>query len=131
MLDLGTTVLLTQSGLPTPDLRRDARGDTSSRPRAADGCGAGQDQPLPDRRPIRDGVDDGAVREGGRQGTIMGDRHRVTDLLRERTATTLAGRLERHADIGVIARPRMIEAPHEREKRGTRPRFPVRGESPG
>ncbi len=50
--------------------------------------------PMPDApAPIRVGIDDWAIRKGSRYGTIVVDldRHRVIDLLPDRTAPTVAG----------------------------------------
>lgn len=61
--------------------------------------------------PIHVGIDDWAMRKGCRYGTIVVDldRHRVIDLLPDRTATTLASWLERRPDIRVVARDRSTE----------------------
>ncbi|MER2197521.1 transposase [Methylobacterium brachiatum] len=61
--------------------------------------------------PVQIGVDDWAMRKGCRYGTIVVDlgRHRVIDLLPDRTARTLAGWLERRPDIRVVARDRATE----------------------
>ena len=67
---------------------------------------------MPDAPPpVHVGVDDWAMRKGRRYGTIVVDldRHRVIDLLPDRTATTLAGWLERQPDIRVVARDRSTE----------------------
>jgi len=58
--------------------------------------------------PIRVGIDDWAMRKGSRSGTIVVDldRHRVIDLLPDRTAPTSAGWLERHSGLEVVARDR-------------------------
>ncbi len=72
--------------------------------------------PMPDTpAPIRVGIDDWAIRMGSRYGTIVVDldRHRVVDLLPDRTAPTVAGWLERHPASNSspgIARPSTREA---------------------
>ncbi|AWN52737.1 transposase [Methylobacterium sp. 17Sr1-1] len=68
--------------------------------------------PMPDTpAPIRVGIDDWAIRKGSRYGTIVVDldRHRVVDLLPDRTALTLAGWLERHSGVELVARDRTAE----------------------
>ena len=68
--------------------------------------------PMPDEpTPVHVGVDDWAMRKGCSYGTIVVDldRHRVVDLLPDRTAATLAGWLERHPNIKVVARDRSTE----------------------
>jgi transposase len=68
--------------------------------------------PLPDPDPPHViGVDDWAKNKGRRYGTIVVDlaRHRVVDLLPDRTATTLADWLRRRAGIEVVARDRSTE----------------------
>jgi hypothetical protein len=57
------------------------------------------------------GIDDWAIRKGSRYGTIVVDldRHRVIDLLPDRTARTLAGWLERHSGVALVARDRSTE----------------------
>ncbi len=61
--------------------------------------------------PIHISVDDWAMKKSYRYGTIVVDldRHRVIDLLPDRTATTLAGWLEGKPDIRVVARDRATE----------------------
>ncbi|WP_207768000.1 transposase, partial [Methylobacterium frigidaeris] len=51
------------------------------------------------------------MRKGSRYGTIVVDldRHRVIDLLPDRTALTLSGWLERHSDVRLITRDRSTE----------------------
>ena len=68
--------------------------------------------PMPDApAPIRVGIDDWAIRKGSRYGTIVVDldRHRVVDLLPDRTAPTVAGWLERHSGVELVARDRSTE----------------------
>ncbi|WP_298953720.1 ISL3 family transposase [uncultured Methylobacterium sp.] len=68
--------------------------------------------PMPDTpAPIRVGIDDWAIRKGSRHGTIVVDldRHRVIDLLPDRTAPTLVGWLERHSGVALVARDRSTE----------------------
>ncbi len=68
--------------------------------------------PMPEAPPpIHVGVDDWAMRKGCSYGTIVVDldRHRVVDLLPDRSATTLAGWLERRPGIKVVARDRSTE----------------------
>ena len=68
--------------------------------------------PMPDTpAPIRVGIDDWAIRKGSRYGTIVVDlnRHRVVDLLPDRTAPTVAGWLERHSGVELVARDRSTE----------------------
>ena len=57
------------------------------------------------------GVDDWAVRRGVRYGTIVVDleRHRVIDLLADRTADTLVAWLGGHPHITIVARDRSTE----------------------
>ena len=57
------------------------------------------------------GVDDWAMKKGATYGAILVDleSHRVVDLLPDRTARTLAGRLEARPGIEVIARDRSTE----------------------
>ncbi|AWN53553.1 ISL3 family transposase [Methylobacterium sp. 17Sr1-1] len=67
--------------------------------------------PMPDApAPIRVGIDDWAIRKGSRYGTIVVDldRQRVIDLL-DRSAPTLAGWLERHSGVELVARDRSTE----------------------
>jgi transposase len=68
--------------------------------------------PMPDTpAPIRVGIDDWAIRKGSRYGTIVVDldRHRVIDLLPDRTAPTVAGWLEQHSGVELVARDRSTE----------------------
>ncbi len=68
--------------------------------------------PMPDTpAPIRVGIDDWAIKKGSRYGTIVVDldRHRVVDLLPDRTAPTVAGWLERHSGVELVARDRSTE----------------------
>ncbi len=68
--------------------------------------------PMPDAPThIRVGIDDWAIRKGSRYGTIVVDldRRRVVDLLPDRTAPTVAGWLERHSGVALVARDRSIE----------------------
>ena len=68
--------------------------------------------PMPDApAPIHVGVDDWAMRKGCSYGTIVVDldRHRVVDLLPDRTAATLAGWLGQRTGITVVARDRSTE----------------------
>ncbi|BAR47374.1 transposase and inactivated derivatives (plasmid) [Methylobacterium aquaticum] len=68
--------------------------------------------PMPDTpAPIRVGIDDWAIRKGSRYGTIVVDldRHRVIDLLPDRTAPTVAGWLERHSGVELVGRDRSTE----------------------
>ena len=68
--------------------------------------------PLPDQpAPRVVGVDDWAKRKGSSYGTIIVDleRHRVVDLLPDRTAATLAGWLRQQSGIAVVARDRSTE----------------------
>ena len=68
--------------------------------------------PIPDApAPTHVGVDDWAMRKGCSYGTIVSDldRHRVVDLLPDRTAATLAGWLVQRPDIKVVARDRSTE----------------------
>ncbi len=67
---------------------------------------------MPDApAPTHVGVDDWAMRKGCSYGTIVVDldRHRVVDLLPDRTAATLAGWLVQRPDIKVVARDRSTE----------------------
>ena len=68
--------------------------------------------PLP-RRPAPRilGVDDWALRKGETYGTILVDleRHRVVDLLPDRSAPTLADWLRRHRGVRAVARDRSTE----------------------
>ena len=67
---------------------------------------------MPDApAPTHVGVDDWAMRKGCSYGTIVVDldRHRVVDLLPDRTAATLAGWLLQPPDIKVVARDRSTE----------------------
>ena len=61
--------------------------------------------------PIVLGVDDWAKRRGRVYGTILVDleRHRVIDLLDDRTAETLASWLQAHTQIAVVTRDRSTE----------------------
>ena len=68
--------------------------------------------PLPDQAVARVvGVDDWAKRKGRSYGTIVVDleRHRVVDLLPDRTAATVAGWLCQRPGIEVVARDRSSE----------------------
>ncbi len=68
--------------------------------------------PMPDApTPTHVGVDDWAMRKGCSYGTIVVDldRHRVVDLLPDRTAATLAGWLLQRPNIKVVARDRSTE----------------------
>jgi transposase len=68
--------------------------------------------PLPARsRPRALGVDDWAIRKGRTYGTILVDleRHRVVDLLPDRTAAMLADWLRRHRGVRILARDRSTE----------------------
>jgi transposase len=68
--------------------------------------------PLPDQpAPRVVGVDDFAKRKGSNYGTIIVDleRHRVVDLLPDRTAATLASWLRLRPEIEVVARDRSAE----------------------
>ena len=68
--------------------------------------------PLPDQpAPRVIGVDDWAKRKGSRYGTIIVDleRHRVVDLLPDRTAATLTDWLQQRPGIEVVARDRSTE----------------------
>jgi transposase len=68
--------------------------------------------PLPDQPvPRVIGVDDWAKRKGSSYGTIIVDleRHRVVDLLPDRTAATLTDWLQQRPGIEVIARDRSSE----------------------
>ena len=67
---------------------------------------------MPDApAPTHVGVDDWAMRKGCSYGTIVVDldRHRIVDLLPDRTAATLAGWLEQRPGIKVVARDRSTE----------------------
>ena len=57
------------------------------------------------------GVDDWAMRKGRTYGSIVVDleRRHVLDLLPDRTAATLAGWLQRHPDVAIVARDRSTE----------------------
>ncbi|MFL5289633.1 MAG: ISL3 family transposase, partial [Rhodopila sp.] len=68
--------------------------------------------PLPDQpAPRVIGVDDWAKRKGSRYGTIIVDleRHRVVDLLPDRSAATLTVWLQQRPGIAVVARDRSTE----------------------
>jgi transposase len=68
--------------------------------------------PLPDQPvPRVVGVDDWAMRKGSSYGTIIVDleRHRVVDLLPDRSAATLADWLRQRPEIEVVARDRSTE----------------------
>ena len=68
--------------------------------------------PMPEAPPSRHvGVDDWAMRKGRTYGTIIVDldRHRVIDLLPDRTVATLADWREKRPDIRVVARDRSTE----------------------
>jgi transposase len=68
--------------------------------------------PLPDQPvPRVVGVDDWAMRQGSRYGTIIVDleRHRVVDLLPDRSAATLADWLRQRPEIEIVARDRSTE----------------------
>ncbi len=68
--------------------------------------------PMPNPpAPLRIGIDDWAIRKGSRYGTIVVDidRRRVIDLLPDRTAPTVAGWLERHSGVELVARDRSTE----------------------
>ena len=70
--------------------------------------------PLPDPDPPHViGVDDWAKSKGRSYGTIIVDleRRSVIDLLPDRTATTLADRLQQRAGIEVVARNRSTDTP--------------------
>ncbi|MGX7709441.1 transposase [Methylobacterium sp. Gmos1] len=74
--------------------------------------GAGGARLVPDApAPIRVGIDDWAMRSGSSYGKIVVDlyRQRVIDLLPDRSAPTLAGWLERHSGVELVARDRSTE----------------------